>query len=231
MNKFYSNFIPDSYVHYEFSGELVKRILQRQIFIIEKAKERAKIGKKTNTKAFIVMDDCLADKGNWAKDKMISELLFNGRHYEIMYILTMQYPLGIKPELRSNFDYIFLLADDTYSNQKRLHEHYAGMFPNFEAFKQVFGQLTADFGCMVIINRGIRNNFLEKVMYYRAPDFSKCTSKLGGAQYKKFDNDNYDPKWILKNNMIAGNNIEDKFDKKKMKDNKLVVRRVKNGDK
>jgi hypothetical protein len=138
----------------------------------------------------------------------------------------MQYPLGIKPELRVNFDYIFLLADDTYTIQKRLFEHYAGMFPNFEAFRQVFSQLTADYGCMVIINRGIRNNFLDKVMYYKAPDFSNVTTKLGGSQYKKFDTDNYDPKWILKNNMISSGCIEDKFDKKKIANKKLVVKKM-----
>ena len=70
------------------------------------------------------------------------ELLFNGRHYQLMYMLTMQFPLGITPELRCNFDYIFLLADDNTSNIKRMYEHYAGMFPDFNSFKQVFTQLT-----------------------------------------------------------------------------------------
>ena len=36
------------------------------------------------------MDDCLASKGSWMRDQPISTLMFNGRHYEIMYILTMQ---------------------------------------------------------------------------------------------------------------------------------------------
>ena len=33
------------------------------------------------------MDDCLSKRGTWMKDQPITELLFNGRHYEIMYIL------------------------------------------------------------------------------------------------------------------------------------------------
>ena len=32
----------------------------------------------------------------------------------------MQYAVGIPPEMRSNFDYIFLLAEDFISNRKRL---------------------------------------------------------------------------------------------------------------
>ena len=50
--------------------------------------------------------------------------------------------MGIPPEMRSNFDYIFLLAEDFISNRKRLYEHYAGMFPNFDIFQQVFTEVT-----------------------------------------------------------------------------------------
>ena len=47
-----------------------------------------------------------------SKDPLIYELMYNGRHYKILFMLTMQTPLGIKPDLRSNFDYFFLLATD-----------------------------------------------------------------------------------------------------------------------
>ena len=33
----------------------------------------------------------------------------NGRHYKILFILTMQYALGIPPNLRTNIDYVFIL--------------------------------------------------------------------------------------------------------------------------
>ena len=87
------------------------------------------MGKIIDPRTYIVMDDCLSSKGSWMRDKPILELLFNGRHYEIMYILTMQFPLGIPPDLRVNFDYIFLMAEDTLSNLKRIFDHYAGCFP------------------------------------------------------------------------------------------------------
>ena len=110
----------------------------------------------------------------WTKTK---PPFFDGRHFKVMYILTMQFPLGISPELRGNFDYIFLLAEDFYSNQKRIYEHYAGMFPNLETFRQVFTQVTLDYGCMVIVNRGARATFLEKVFWYKAK------KKVPRAQY------------------------------------------------
>ena len=224
MNSFYSDFVPDTYIYYEFKSDTIERLLNRQQTMIDKAKEKKKKGKMCNARAFIVMDDCLSSKGEWSKDPAISELLYNGRHYEIMYILTMQFPLGIKPELRCNFDYVFLLADDTVSNQKRIYEHYAGMFPNFEAFRQVFVQLTADFGSMVIVNRGVRNNFIEKVFYYKAPDCANNQGYIGGGQYVKFHNDNFNSKWRIQGGLKT--DPLDAMSKKKLQTNKLTVSKV-----
>jgi hypothetical protein len=224
MSGFYSDFIPESYIYYEFKADTIERMLQRQQDMIDRQKERQKEGKQTNTRAFIVMDDCLSSKGEWAKEPAVSELLYNGRHYHIMYILTMQFPLGIKPELRCNFDYVFLLADDTVSNQKRIFDHYAGMFPNFEAFRQVFVQLTADFGSMVIVNRGVRNNFLEKVYFYKAPA-SKVNGFIGGGQYKKFHEDNFNSHWNVRKKEF---NPDNAFSKKKLANTKLTVAKIEN---
>ena len=195
MNHDYSKFVPESYIYDKFDPEVIQRILDRQEWAVDMKEKREAKGKKFNSRAFIVMDDCLADKGSWAKDPTTSTLLMNGRHYHIMYILTMQFPLGIKPELRGNFDYVFLLADDTVSNKKRLYEHYAGMFPRFDIFCQVFEQLTADFGSMVIVNRGVRNNFLEKIFYYKASNKNGLDERFGCGQYNKFHDDNFNNNW------------------------------------
>jgi hypothetical protein len=223
MSSFYADFIPDTYIYFKFESETIERLLSRQKNIIKKQKERKKMGKETNTRSFIVMDDCLGSKGDWAKDPFISELLFNGRHYHIMYILTMQFPLGIKPELRCNFDYIFLLADDTVSNQKRIFEHYAGAFPNFEAFRQVFIQLTADYGSMVIVNRGVRDNFLEKIYYYKAPNCTDFKGLIGGGQYKKFHSDNYNEQY---QNKTKDFDPDVAFSRKRLQGSKLAVNKV-----
>lgn len=195
MNAFYNSFFPDTYIHYEYSTELVNRILERQEIMIDKKQQREKLGKKIDCRAFILMDDCLSSRGSWLKDKPILELLFNGRHYELMYILTMQSPLGITPELRTNFDYIFLLQQEFISEQKKIFDHYAGMFPNFHAFRDVFTTLTANYGCMVIDNRRKVNNPLERIFWYRAPDLSNVNCEFGCSQFKKYHKNNYNPNW------------------------------------
>jgi hypothetical protein len=162
--------------------------------MIEKAMERQEQGKKpVDSRGFILMDDCLASKGSWMRDQPILELLFNGRHYHLMYILTMQFPLGISPELRCNFDYIFLLKEDGYSNLKRLYEHYAGIFPTFDSFKLVFKELTANYGSMVIVNNGESDSFLDKICWYKAPN--DHVSMIGCEQFINYHNNNYNKLW------------------------------------
>lgn len=193
---FYSDFFPDSYIHYQYKSEIIERMLYRQDVMIEKQKEKAKDGKIIDPRGFILMDDCLSKKSSWMKDQPIMELLFNGRHYRLMYMLTMQFPLGITPELRCNFDYIFLLSEDFYSNLKRLYDHYAGMFPTFDSFRQVFKDVTSDFGAMVIVNRGARSSFLEKIFWYKAGNAT--VGMIGCDQFVDYHNNNYDASWRKK---------------------------------
>lgn len=215
MDCFYGKFFPQSFIFYDYKSEIIERLLTRQKKIKAKNDERIKNGKSPiDTRAFIVMDDCLSQKSEWGKDDVIKELLFNGRHYDIMYILTMQYPLGIIPELRTNFDYIFLLADDFGSNQKRMYEHYAGMFQNLEHFKQVFMQLTTDYGSMVIINRGSRIHLWEKIFWYKARYNIDETQKFGISQFRDYHDKNYDERWEKKKELF---NIDEYYKKKRRK--------------
>lgn len=217
LSLFYGKFIPDSYIHYEFKTEIIEKLLYRQTTIKEKALEKQKRGKKLDPRVFLVMDDCLADKGNWGSDKNVMEVLFNGRHYHIMYILTMQFPLGIKPELRVNFDYIFILADNQNSNQEKIYKHYAGIFPTFQLFKMVFMQLTADFGCMVLTNRETKMGITDNVFWYKADNVENI--KIGCSQYRQFHQNNYDDKWKKKEKIIDINKIL--TNKKKVQEMKI----------
>lgn len=191
-NPFYAKFFPNLYIHHEFTHDKMERIWTRQKLIKKKKEKYERDKNKTiDSRAFLLMDDCLADKGKWVKDDFILKVFFNGRHYDLMYILTMQFPLGISPDLRNNFDFVFLLADDFFTNQKRLFEHYAGMFPNFSSFKDVFTDLTQDHGCMVICNKGARSNILDKIFWYKA-DINVEIGTFGHKQFNYINDKNFD---------------------------------------
>ncbi len=114
----------------------------------------------------IVFDDCINFKEAWSNDHIFEESLINGRHWHITNIVSKQFPLGISPHLKSNFDYIFLFGDDNNNtNVKRLFKHFGCLFPNFNTFRQVFKQMTLRNGCMVIKNNGSHINIFNKVAY------------------------------------------------------------------
>ena len=130
-NKYYGDFIPDSFVYDDYDARTLEKLIQRQeILINDPTKKNIK-----DKRAFIVLDDCMFDN-KWIKDTVIRNIFMNGRHYKLMFILTMQFALGIPPNLRTNIDYVFILRDNVTSNRKRLYDHYAGMFPTFEMFLQ-----------------------------------------------------------------------------------------------
>lgn len=197
MNSFYKYFFPDLYIHYDIKDTTFKKILARQSMMIEKMKEKKKVGLKVDPSAILIMDDCLARKKSWAKDESIMEILMNGRHYRLTYILTMQTPLGITPDLRLNFDYVFLLKEDSTINKKKLWDNYASMFPSMGAFEKVFGKCTEDYRAMVIDNRKPSDNIQDKVFWFRAKDrkFS-----FGSKKFKKLHKKYYDPNFQRKKN-------------------------------
>lgn len=193
LNSSYDKLIPNSYIYYEFENEILNRIFVRQKMLIEDNKKREKEGKKLkDDRVLLIMDDCMSDK-NWVKDPTIGELFFNGRHYHISFILTLQYSKGLPPDMRSNLDYIFLFADDVIKNRQRLYDDYAGMFPSFDVFQQVFLDVTEDYGCMVINNRKHTKHIEEKVFWYRARDSKD--KRLGCNRYKIYHNKYFNKKW------------------------------------
>lgn len=193
LNGFYTDFIPDSYIYSEYTSDILSRIYERQAQMNEDNKRRVKEGKRAKDDSIIlIMDDCMADK-KWLKDPNITEMFFNGRHHHLSFILTMQYAVGIPPEMRSNFDYIFLLAEDTINNRKKLYEHYAGMFPTFDIFQQVFSDLTENYGMMVINNRVHSKNITDKVFWYKAKTVP--TFQVGCNRFRKFHDKAYDSNW------------------------------------
>ena len=134
----------------------------------------------------------MSSKHLWLKDPNMLTIFNEGRHYQLTFILSMQYSLGIQPELRSNFDFVYLLGEDFINNRKKLYEHYAGMFPTRDIFEQVFLQVTDNYGAMVINNRLRASEIKKKVFWYKAKNREKF--KVGekciyNYHNKKFDSD------------------------------------------
>ena len=173
-NQFYSKMVPKLFIHNEFNPQIIQNMLKRQKMLLDKIHNGHN---NIDPRSFLILDDCLYDN-SWAKDKNMRSVFMNGRHFKLLFILTMQFALGIPPNLRTNIDYVFILRENYVSNRKRLYEHYAGMFPNFEMFCQVMDQCTENYECLVIHNNAKSNKLTDQVFWYKADlhiDFKLCS--------------------------------------------------------
>tara|TARA_B100001093_G_scaffold519702_1_gene609927 strand:- start:724 stop:1566 length:843 start_codon:yes stop_codon:yes gene_type:complete len=199
-NGFYAKHVPKLFIHDEYNSAIVENILKRQKQVIKQIKRETETYKRSNIdgRTFVILDDCLYDAG-WTKDKMMRLLFMNGRHWKVMLIITMQYPLGIPPNLRTNIDYVFILREPYIANRKRIYENYAGMFPTFESFCQVMDQCTENYECLVINNNAKSNSLKDQIFWYKAEPHGEF--KLGSKEFwelsKEINSDeedeSYDP--------------------------------------
>ena len=206
-NGFYSAHVPKLFIHEEYNTVLIENILRRQKVVLKQMnKDIEQYGRTTiDPRTFVILDDCLYDQG-WTRDKMMRLLFMNGRHWKVMLIITMQYPLGIPPNLRTNIDYVFILREPYLTNRKRIWENYASMFPTLESFCTVMDQTTENYECLVINNNAKSNKLNEQIFWYKAekhPDF-----RLGSKEYWELsknmgsddENEAYDPSKSKKKN-------------------------------
>jgi len=204
-NGFYGKLVPKLFIHNEYNTVIIENILKRQRQVLKQIKKEVETFKKStiDPRTFVILDDCLYD-ATWARDKLMRLLFMNGRHWKIMLIITMQYPLGIPPTLRTNIDYVFILREPYIANRKRIYDNYAGMFPTFESFCQVMDQCTENYECLVINNNSKSNKLQDQVFWYKAESHNDF--KLGSKEFwemsKKINSDDedeqYDPSNVKK---------------------------------
>ena len=181
-NGFYGKMVPRLFIHNEYNSAIIENILKRQRTVLKQVKKEIETYKRTtiDPRAFVILDDCLYDN-TWSRDKLMRLLFMNGRHWKVMLVITMQYPLGIPPTLRTNIDYVFILRENYIANRKRIYENYAGMFPTFESFCQVMDQCTENYECLVINNNSKSNKLNDQVFWYKADNHNDF--RLGSKEF------------------------------------------------
>ena len=181
-NGFYGKMVPRLFIHNEYNSAIIENILKRQRTVLNQVKKEMETYKRStiDPRAFVILDDCLYDN-TWSRDKLMRLLFMNGRHWKVMLVITMQYPLGIPPTLRTNIDYVFILRENYIANRKRIYDNYAGMFPTFESFCQVMDQCTENYECLVINNNSKSNKLQDQVFWYKADNHNDF--RLGSKEF------------------------------------------------
>jgi len=98
-----------------------------------------------------------------------------------------------------------LLAEDNFSNRRKLFEHYAGIFPKYEIFDNLFNQLTDDYGTMVIDNASNSRDLNERIFWYKAK--VKDSFPIGSSRLIEFHEQNYQKEDEKKKNIFDINQL------------------------
>lgn len=200
---FFNKFIPDEFIYDEYKPDKISKLfaIQEKKVKISRDKGLGKDGdgKISENNAFIVLDDMLQDAAVWNKDNTIKSIFYNGRHYNIFFILAIQYINGITPGLRGNLDYVFIFNEPSVKTKKKLWEEYASMVPDFKEFCNILDQCTKDFGCLVIKLSGE-----QKIFFYKADNHSnfKVSENYLWKHHKTNYNKNYNKEVQSKNNKL-----------------------------
>ena len=212
----FSTFMPHEFIFDEFEPSIIGNIFERQTKLIQKyGKQSWQEKGGMDSRCFILMDDCISDK-KFFKDNGIREIFMNGRHMNLMYMLTTQDCMAIPSDLRTNVDYVFILRETRVNTLKKIYEHYASVIPTFDLFRYIMRIFTADYGVLVIDNKSQKQNWEDLVFYYKAENHTDLRICKGKAW--KF-HDKYYNKDYLK---TKSNTIVPFYDKKKKCSLKIV---------
>lgn len=182
-NYYYRKIFPSIFVHNSYEEEQVEKYIKRQ-----------KIAKKhlANPWSILLLDDC-TDKPALFKKPLQQNLYKNGRHYKMLYILSLQYCMDVLPVIRTNVDGVFIMRESNIKNRHSLYENYAGIIPDFNLFCEILDQITNDFTALYIHNATTTNDWKECVFWYKAVEIDKKYPdfKFGCPDFWKFSEDRY----------------------------------------
>ena len=216
-NPFFGDFFPDTFIHSEYNPQIIETALAMNGKRVREARNYYPElnGLLPKNRFCIVLDDMLADSSSWKKEKTIKEIFLNGRHFNIFFIITLQYPKGIPPDLRSNIDYVFIFNEPSIINRKSIYEAYGSAIPTFDIFQNILDECTQDYQCVVIKLSGNSSNIRDQVFWYKAKahmDFRMGHKQLWDYHYKQYNN-----KYTTEedNQKVEFNRLQQKYAKSK----------------
>lgn len=178
-NGHYQKIFPSSFIYNRLDEKKLNEFITRQ-----------KIAKKhlSNPWAILLLDDCTDDPKLFNKP-IFQGIFKNGRHWKMLFILSLQYCMDVKPVIRTNVDGVFILREPNLRNRKSLWENYAGIIPDFSLFCSILDVITDDYTALYIHNATTTNRWQDCIYWYKAKHAPKF--KFGSKDFWKFHNQRF----------------------------------------
>ncbi|XWV24922.1 A32-like packaging ATPase [Tupanvirus deep ocean] len=145
----------------------IKKILLKQINAIKEFSTDEDVIRHA-----ILVVDCDIDLQNIISLDSINEVILNGRHYHLSFIIKSNKYLDFSPDVRLNFDYIYLAGYDKSFNKKIWYNHLS-MFPTLTMPSCLLKYTNSINRCMVVDNRKPSSSLFDKIYFYDVVDHSK----------------------------------------------------------
>lgn len=100
------------------------------------------------------------------KIQLLEKFSTSARNKTLIY--SEQCLVGLKPQARAQFDYVFCFGDNIVSNTKKLWMSFGQSVQYYEHFKNIFEESTREPNSMLVINVGV-NNYQPIFHKYKAP--------------------------------------------------------------
>ena len=184
-NGYYRKVFPSTFVFNKLNEDKIESFIKRQ-----------KIAKKhlPNPWSVLLLDDCTDDPKIFNKP-LFQGMYKNGRHWKMLFILSLQYCMDVKPVIRTNIDGTFILREPNLKNRRALWENYASIIPDFSIFCEILDQITDDYTALFILNQTQSNQLEDCVFWYKAkpvPD----SFKFGAPDFWMFHEQRFDTNYI-----------------------------------
>jgi hypothetical protein len=112
----------------------------------------------------------------------IRELMYNGRHYRIGQLHRITHGTKIRPEFRSNFDYVILNPFHINNNNlRRIYQNYFNLFPTFDIFRSLVDELRHNREFIIINMRSNSHNIYDRI--FKVPLNVYPSISLGHNRY------------------------------------------------
>ncbi len=197
-NGYYKEFVHPLCVHGDYKPDVVSNIINQQKNKLKKCiKLNINPNERPDLGVGLLLDDCGYDK-KIMNQKDIRLLFMNGRHWKICFLVSLQYMMGMPPDLRTNIDFVFCLRENIAANQKKLYDNFFGCFKKFSHFQETFNACTNNYECLVLDNTSKSTKIEDCVFYYKAEP--NLHFKIGSRQLWAYLDQRYNEHYDEDNN-------------------------------
>lgn len=186
----YAKHMPSTHIH--VSSVLDVSILENMLALckaLDKAYKACAVPgqpgyEQVQRNVFVFIDDMMADKA-WTKDPKVNEIILNGRHMGITFIVGAQYIMDAPQAHKSQADLTFIFNDDRPAVTERLYKDmfrsYHQLFASQRDFDAKFPVITSNYQ-VIVLDRTTTSKNGGQIRVYKA-EYNHGPFTIGSAQF------------------------------------------------